>query len=134
MAIQCLGMLFYHVNAWYINIKMHACTIEVRKEEKRGKIQRKLNENSKNSNFIQTLDSELLETKEKTFTVNAADNEYIYFAIPVSYGEAIAYVGGFEGGFEIPQQITVTNEYNSTDYYLYRSTNPKLGNTTVVVS
>lgn len=89
---------------------------------------------SYDSTFIQTLDSELLETKEKTFIVNALDNEYIYFAIPVSYGEAIAYVGGFEGGFETPQQITVTNEYNSTDYYLYRSTNPKLGNTTVVVS
>ena len=89
---------------------------------------------SYDSTFVQTLDSELLETKEKTFTVNALDNEYIYFAIPVSYGDAVISVGGFTNGFESPQQITVTNEYNSTDYYLYRSTNPRLGNTTVVVS
>jgi hypothetical protein len=89
---------------------------------------------SYDSAFVQTLDSELLETREKTFTVNALDNEYIYFAIPVSYGKAIISVNGFTNGFEDPQQIMVTNEYNSTNYYLYRSTNPNLGETTVVVS
>lgn len=80
-------------------------------------------------------------TKAMTFTVTAGEGQYIYFCCPTRspYGAASFKVNGFDGGFEPAQtvSVTTTNADTSTyteNYYVYRSTNPTLGQTTVVVS
>ena len=79
-------------------------------------------------------DSELSNSKGKVFTVNAGVGEYIIYSYPSRLGTVIFYVGGFEGGFESPETVSVTNTSGYTeDYYVYRSTNSGLGSTEVTV-
>lgn len=89
-----------------------------------------------NSAFLLGLpNGELAGSRARTFTVNATSGKYIWYAVPVRYGVCSFRVGGFEGGFEAPQTVNVTNASGNTEnYYVYRSTNPSLGSTTVVVS
>lgn len=91
---------------------------------------------SYNSAFVLALgNSELKTDRSKTFTVNAGDGKYIFFAIPASYGAPIFTVGGFAGGFETAATINFTNASGySSSYVIYKSKNANLGNTTVVVS
>lgn len=64
--------------------------------------------------------------------VTAAAGEYLLFAFPVRLGSVVFYVGGFEGGFESPETVSVTNVNGYTEnYYVWRSTNSGLGATTV---
>ncbi len=87
--------------------------------------------------FIEALASSALASSRATsLSVNAGSGEYIYYAYPASYGAATFTVGGFEGGFDlISATISVTNAHGVTqDYRLYRSTNPSLGSTNVVVT
>lgn len=77
----------------------------------------------------------LAASRATTFTVNAGSGQHIYFASPVSYGSATFTIGGFEGGFDLVGTVSVTNANGVTqNYYLYKSTNPNLGSTTVQVS
>ena len=93
------------------------------------------NKNSYNSNFINSLSKELVESKSKTFTVNCGEGQYIYYCIPSRLGNCSFKVGGFEGGFSKIDTIQFTNSSNFTESYdIYKSTNSNLGNTTVVVS
>lgn len=79
--------------------------------------------------------NELSNSRAKTFTVNAGAGEYIVYSYPTRLGTATFTVGGFEGGFESPELVSVTNSSGYTEtYYVYRSTNASLGSTTVVVS
>lgn len=89
-----------------------------------------------NSYFISHLNGKVLsESKARTVTVNASSGQYIWYAVPVRLGTCSFNVGGFDGGFETPLTVAVTNQYDYTeDYYVYRSTNPSLGNTTVKVT
>ena len=81
------------------------------------------------------LSKELSTGKGKTFTVNADTNQYIYYCYPSSWGTSTFSVGGFVGGFELLGTIDFTNiKGNTTSYYVYRSSNHSLGNTTVTVS
>lgn len=91
---------------------------------------------SVNSAFILGLaNKELTGTKARTITVNAGSGEYIWYAVPVSYGTCSFNVGGFDGGFEAPVTVSHTNASGYTEnYYVYRSTNAALGSTTVKVS
>jgi hypothetical protein len=74
-------------------------------------------------------------TRARTFTVTAGAGEYIIYAYPTRLGTATFTVGGFEGGFQSPETVSITNSAGYTEnYYVYRSTNPSLGTTTVVVS
>ena len=61
-------------------------------------------------------------------------DEYICFAYPSHYGEAVFSVGGFEGGFREVAKFYYTNEsgYNE-QYIVYCSDNPCLGDTRVKV-
>ena len=78
--------------------------------------------------------SDLVNNNNKTFTVTAAVGEYIYWSYPKRLGTSTFTVGGFEGGFEAPETVSVTNSKGVTeDYYSYRSTNSGLGTTTVGV-
>lgn len=80
--------------------------------------------------------SQLSGGKTGSFTVNCLDGQYIFFAIPSSFGVPTFFVGGFEGGFfKVDGNIQVTNAYGITiSYDLYRSDNHSLGNTTVSVT
>lgn len=76
--------------------------------------------------------SELSSSKTKTFTVNAGAGQYIYYAIPASFGTPVFYVGGFEGGFDVINSFEFTNASGyKTNYNVWKSTNANLGSTTV---
>lgn len=89
-----------------------------------------------NSAFVNGLiDKHLSSTRVRTFTVNVGSGQYIWYAVPTSLGQCTFKVGGFDGGFEPAQIVSVTNSSGYTEnYYVYRSTNTSLGQTTVVVS
>jgi len=87
------------------------------------------------SSLISGLSKELLTSRKKTFTVNAGATQYIYFALPTSYGTPNFNVKGFDGGFEKVASLSYTNPSNYTESYdVWRSDNVGLGSTTVVVS
>ncbi len=80
--------------------------------------------------------SGLQSSRARTITVTAGVGEYIWYAYPASYGAATFTIAGFEGGFDlITSTLSITNANGVTqNYRLYRSTNPSLGLTTIVVS
>ena len=69
------------------------------------------------------------------FSVNAADGNFIFFAVPASFGDSPAFfVGGFEGGFSLYKTFDFINASGATvSYNVFKSTNADLGNTTVTV-
>lgn len=71
-----------------------------------------------------------------TLTITAGAGLYIYYAFPASYGTPTFVVGGFEGGFELVSgNVSVTNGFGVTQaYQIWKSVQPSLGATTVVVS
>lgn len=73
-------------------------------------------------------------SKGRSITVAPGVGEYIIYAFPVRLGTVVFWVGGFEGGFQAPETVSLTNSAGYTeDYYVYRSTNAALGSTTVTV-
>ena len=69
------------------------------------------------------------------FTVTAGSNEYIWFCYPKRLGTVTFWVGGFEGGFEAAQTVSLTNINGWTeDYYCWRSSNHSLGVTAVTTT
>ena len=81
-----------------------------------------------------SLNKILSNVKTRTVTVDAGADEYIIYAIPVRLGTVSFFVSGFEGGFENPELKILTNASGYQEqYYVYRSTNKNLGETTVEV-
>ena len=87
-----------------------------------------------NENLIKSLNSELSDSRSKVFTTDASKNEYIYYAYPSRFGQALLSYNGFVGGFELVKTILVTNNGHSESYYLYKSDNHSLGLTSISVS
>lgn len=86
------------------------------------------------SAFVTSLTKKLQTSKAYDFTVEPT-GQYIYYAVPKRLGTVTFKVGGFEGGFEAPETVSVTNSSNYTEeYYVYRSTNPITGSTSVDVT
>lgn len=86
------------------------------------------------SAFVTSLSKTLQSAKAYDFTVSP-NNQYMYYAVPTRLGTVSFKVGGFEGGFESPETISVTNGSNYTeDYYVYRSTNKLAGDKSVDVT
>ena len=83
------------------------------------------------NSFIQGLsNSELTLVKEKSFQLTAGLNQYIYFSCRAGFGDMRFLVNDFEGGFaKVAQDIEVNGEM----YDVYRSDNPNLGDTSVIV-
>ena len=78
---------------------------------------------------------QLSKTKDISFTVNAGTGQYIWIALPVSYGTPKFTVGGFEGGFTSQGTFNHTNNLGyRTSYQVWKSDNKGLGNVTVVIS
>lgn len=87
------------------------------------------------SAFIRGLTKELRANKKPSFTANAGAGQYIYYCLPVSMRTCTFAVGGFTGGFSLVDTIAFTNASGYTEnYYIYRSDNANLGNTSVTVS
>jgi len=64
--------------------------------------------------------------------ITTGEGEYMLFAFPKRLGTVTFWVGGFEGGFEDPETVSVTNSNGWTeDYYAWRSENANLGETEV---
>lgn len=65
-------------------------------------------------------------------SITTGSGEYMLFAFPKRLGLVSFWIGGFEGGFEAPETVSVTNANGYTeDYYAWRSTNANLGATVV---
>ena len=87
------------------------------------------------SDFILAFTRVLRGSKLPQFEVNAGADEYIYYCLPVSYGNCTFTVGGFTGGFELVATIPFTNASGyEQSYNIYRSVNADLGDTVVNVS
>ena len=79
--------------------------------------------------------NELSNSRAKTFSSTTSTGEYILYAYPSRLGTATFTVGGFSGGFQAPETVSVTNASGYTEnYYVYRSDNANLGTISVVVS
>jgi len=73
-------------------------------------------------------------TKGRTFSLTPGAGEYVLYALPVRLGTVVFWVGGFEGGFQPSETVSITNVNGHVeDYYVYRSTNSGLGATAVTV-
>ena len=87
------------------------------------------------SDVLNLSSSVLSNDVERTISVTASVDEYIWYVYPKRLGSAIFTVGGFEGGFNNPMELTITNSSGfSEPYYLYRSVNSNLGVTTIVIT
>ena len=82
-----------------------------------------------NSEFINSLPARSwAEYKQCAFDVDCGGGEYVWYAYPKRLGTAQMWQGGFQGGFEDPVSVPVTNGSGFTeDYYVYRSINSSLG-------
>ena len=81
--------------------------------------------------------SRLASSRSGTFTASPGATEYIYYAIPSSFGSEVTFtVSGFSGGFlKVATNILVINSFGvELSYDLWRSDNPNLGLTNVDVS
>lgn len=85
--------------------------------------------------LVKSLTKTLQSSRGKTFTVTAGAGQYIWYALPVTYGACKFNVGGFDGGFSLAETISFTNDAGHTEnYYVYKSDNANLGTQTVKVS
>ena len=79
--------------------------------------------------------STLTTSRACSITVTAGAGQYIYYAIPASFGTPKFVVGGFEGGFSKVATIDHTNASGATaSYDIWRSDAVGLGDTTAVIS
>jgi hypothetical protein len=85
--------------------------------------------------FRTAQNKELSNSRAKTFTVNAAAGEYIYYILRSALGTPTFYVGGFEGGFDLVGTVSWTNPRGFVEnYQVWKSTQPGLGSTMVTVT
>jgi hypothetical protein len=89
-----------------------------------------------NDSFLNSLPTRTLSTgKVKNFSVTAGAGQYIWYALPSSYGTCSFAVNGFTGGFS---QVAVFNHQNESgkvvEYRVYRSDNAGLGAQSISVS
>lgn len=85
--------------------------------------------NSVDSAFVKSLPTSYW-AESKTISFNPVCNagEYVWYAYPKRLGAAQMWQGGFQGGFDSPISVTVTNNFGvKEDYYVYRSINSGIG-------
>lgn len=87
------------------------------------------------SAFILGLTKTLRGSKLTSVTVTAGEGQYIFYCLPTRYGKCTFTVGGFTGGFDLVATVPFTNASGYTEnYYVYKSVNANLGNTTVSIA
>lgn len=85
--------------------------------------------------FRDALTKNLRSGKSTSFSANAGEGEYIYYLLPKRMGTCSFNVGGFDGGFNLINTVNLKNASGYTEeYYIYRSENVGLGQTTVKVA
>lgn len=85
--------------------------------------------------FLESLDSELTNTINASFQVNASITEKVYFACRSGYGNGILSVNGMLAGFNKIQTALFDNGHGFIENYdLYESDNYGLGDIIVTVS
>jgi hypothetical protein len=90
---------------------------------------------SYNSDLISSLSKTLSNSKSRTLTFNAGNNQFIYYCIPSRLGTPEFYVGGFTGGFTKVATIPFTNNYSYRENYdIWKSDNPNLGSVSISIS
>lgn len=75
--------------------------------------------------FVKSLDGvkeggvngKLATSRSISFKSTCPDDSYIWCAYPTRLGLATMKMGTFDGGFESPQTVQVTNQYGVTEYY-----------------
>ena len=73
--------------------------------------------------------------RKYSWSASSSTNEYIYYCVPVSFGEVSFTAGGFEGGFNPATTVSITSHTGYIeDYYVYRSTEKIKGYITVTAS
>lgn len=82
---------------------------------------------------IETLDSELSQSRVMTKTFLALNNEYIYFAFPASWGDVTFWFGGLETPFTLTTQDYTNVNGWAESYRIYKSVNQLNGGITVEV-
>lgn len=86
------------------------------------------------SGFVLELAKTVQGMRDTVFDANAADGQYIFFALPVRYGTPTFWVGGLAGGFRKVEAVEMPNESGYTEQYdVWRSINRGLGQKTVTV-
>lgn len=87
------------------------------------------------SDFIQGLAySTLRNSKLSSFNADAGEGEYLYYCLPVRLGTCVFSFGANEGGVSLVGTVLFENESGySEEYYIYRSDESGLGNTTLGV-
>ena len=89
---------------------------------------------SYDSQFILTLTKELSNDKIPTVTVEAGENEFVFYCLPENMGSCAFKVHGITGGFELVDTVLFTNSKGySEKYYIYKSDNANLGKVTVSI-
>ena len=85
--------------------------------------------------FVKSLANKpLRESKMSSITVNAGAGQYIYYCQPTRLGTCVFSFGANTGGVSLVDTILLTNDSGySENYYVYRSDEPGLGNTTLGV-
>lgn len=79
--------------------------------------------------------SSFLDTSRGYTWTPSCSNQYIYYCVPASFGEAAFKSGVFDGGFNSKTTVSITNAYGHTEnYYVYRSTEKITGSITITVS
>lgn len=117
----------------YKTLNLTPKTIGVYNRYYRGCAEEPSEPSSIDSSFITSLTKGWASTPEFSETsVNCQTNQYIWYAYPKRLGEANMYMDRYEGGFDPPIIVSVTNTSKYTeDYYVYRSTNKSLGSTLI---
>lgn len=86
------------------------------------------------SDFVNSLSVDWRTSKKPSVSLSPA-NQHIYYCLPVWMGACTFTVGVFEGGFELADTISFTNEYGYTENYrIYKSVEALTGNITVKIS
>jgi len=95
---------------------------------------------SKNSGFTSgdvtgLATNDLTNALANAFTVSPGAGQYIVYAYPKRFGTATFTIGGFNGGMNPPETVTIVNSSGySEDYYVYGSVNSNLGTSAVTAS
>lgn len=89
-----------------------------------------------NSDFVLSLsNSSLVSGRTGNVTADAGADKYIYFCIPTTFGEPTCTIGGFETVLEKAATINFVNAHGyALSYNIYKTSQPNLGNTTLVIS
>lgn len=83
--------------------------------------------------IIKRLDNKLMVNNKQTINLNAEDEEYIYYACPIRYGQVIFNIGGFETTMDRVEFMYTNENGYKEKYYLYKSIQNGLGDVRIEI-